>query len=83
MAATEWLRANNKYGLLGEYAGAVNSVCESAIKDMLSYVDVNDDVWTGALWWAAGPWWASYMFSVEPRDGPAYSTYVPIVQEYS
>lgn len=81
-AATAWLRSNKKKGLIGEYAGAVNSVCEAAVKDMLSYIDANDDVWTGALWWAAGPWWGTYMFSVEPTAGPAYSTYVPIIEAY-
>ncbi|KAK3673166.1 hypothetical protein LTR78_007006 [Recurvomyces mirabilis] len=57
VAATNWLRANGKKGLIGEYAGAVNSVCEAAVKDMLAYIDKNSDVWTGALWWSAGPWW--------------------------
>lgn len=80
--ATNWLRTNGKKGLIGEYAGAVNSVCEAAVKDMLSYMDDNSDVWTGALWWAAGPWWASYMFSVEPTTGPAYSEYVPLITTY-
>lgn len=82
VAATNWLRANGKKGLVGEYAGAVNTVCESAVKDMLSYMDKNSDVWTGALWWAAGPWWADYMFSVEPTSGPAYSEYVPLITAY-
>ncbi|GAB7357671.1 hypothetical protein MBLNU459_g0162t1 [Dothideomycetes sp. NU459] len=81
-AATAWLRSNGKKGLIGEYAGAVNDVCESAVKDMLSYIDDNSDVWTGALWWAAGPWWGTYIFSVEPTAGPAYSTYVPLITAY-
>jgi len=50
MAATAWLRANKKLGMIGEYAGGVNSVCESAIADMLSYMDANDDVWKGTYW---------------------------------
>lgn len=39
--------------------------------------------WTGALWWAAGPWWGNYMFSIEPTSGPAYSTYLPIIKQYA
>lgn len=39
--------------------------------------------WTGALWWAAGPWWDNYMFSLEPTSGPAYSTYMPILKQHS
>lgn len=43
-AATEWLRSNGKVGLLGEFAGAVNSQCEAAVEDMLAYVSENTDV---------------------------------------
>jgi len=82
VAATNWLRQNKKQGIIGEFAGAVNDVCEDAVKDMLAYLDKNSDVWQGALWWAAGPWWGTYMFSLEPTDGPAYSTYLPILQQY-
>ena len=63
-AATEWLRANGKKGLLGEYAGAVNPTCQAAVKDMLSYMVKNKDVWEGAVWWAAGPWWGEYVSSL-------------------
>lgn len=63
--ATAWLRAEGKLGLIGEYAGGANTLCESAVKDMLSYMDDNSDVWTGAVWWAAGPWWGSYIVSAE------------------
>jgi hypothetical protein len=38
------------------------------------------DVWQGALWWAAGPWWGDYIFGLEPTDGVAYSAYMPILQ---
>ncbi|CAI7654040.1 unnamed protein product [Penicillium pancosmium] len=81
-AATEWLKTNNKKGFIGEFAGGVNSDCETAVKGMLSYMSDNSDVWMGAEWWAAGPWWGSYMYSMEPTDGPAYSTYLPILKEY-
>lgn len=53
VAATEWLRSIGKKGILGELAGAVNSVCEAAVKDMLNYMLSNTDVGTGAIWWAA------------------------------
>ncbi|KAH0269357.1 endo-beta-1,4-glucanase, partial [Aureobasidium melanogenum] len=82
-AATTWLRDNKKIGLIGEFAGAVNADCEAAVKDMLAYVAENSDVWAGALWWAAGPWWGDYMFSVEPKDGVAYSTYADLIASYA
>lgn len=47
MDATAWLKSNNKIAILGEYAGAVNSVCEEAVEGMLDYIDENSDVWTG------------------------------------
>ncbi|KAJ5232374.1 hypothetical protein N7468_005330 [Penicillium chermesinum] len=76
-SATKWLKTNNKKGFIGEFAGGVNSVWHA----LLSLSD-NSDVWTGASWWAAGPWWGSYMYSLEPTDGPAYSTYLPILEQY-
>jgi endoglucanase len=81
-SATAWLKKNHKKGFIGEFAGGVNSVCESAVEGMLSYMSENSDVWTGAEWWAAGPWWKSYMYNLEPADGPAYATYLPILEKY-
>lgn len=57
-AATQWLKDNNKKGFLGEFAGGANDVCKSAIQGMLTYMQENSDVWLGASWWAAGPWYA-------------------------
>ncbi|CAI7637596.1 unnamed protein product [Penicillium crustosum] len=81
-SATAWLRDNKKKGFLGEFAGGVNANCEAAVEGMLSYMSENTDVWTGAEWWAAGPRWGSYMYSLEPSTGPAYSTYLPILKKY-
>lgn len=82
-AATQWLKDNKKQGIIGEFAGANNAQCIAAVKDMLSYMDSNTDVWKGALWWAAGPWWGTYMFSMEPTDGPAYAPYVDTIMAYA
>jgi endoglucanase len=81
-SATTWLKNNNKKGIIGELAGGVNSDCETAVEGMLSYMSENSDVWMGASWWSAGPWWGTYMYSLEPTDGPAYSTYLPILEKY-
>lgn len=56
-SATQWLKDNNKKGIIGEFAGGANSVCKSAIEGMLTYMEDNSDVWLGGCWWAAGPWW--------------------------
>ena len=36
----------------------------------------------GALWWAAGPWWADYIYSIEPTSGTAYNAYMNILSQY-
>jgi endoglucanase len=78
-AATKWLKDHGKKGIIGEYAGGNNPTCRSAIQGMLSSMAQNADVWTGALWWGAGPWWGDYMFSIEPPRGDAYVNVLPMV----
>jgi endoglucanase len=56
-AATQWLIANGKNGILGETAAGSNSVCISAIEGMLNYMKSNNNVWRGWLLWGGGPWW--------------------------
>ena len=72
---TFWLRANNKRGFLGEFAVATNTIGsaptqigDEALTNMLSHIAANADVWEGWAWWAAGPWWGPYMFSLEPGN---------------
>ena len=81
-AATQWLRDNGKKGILGEFAGAANDVCKDAVRNMLEYLAANSDVWTGGLWWAAGPWWGDYMFNMEPSSGLGYTNYLSILEPY-
>uniref|UniRef100_Q8WZD7 cellulase n=1 Tax=Rasamsonia emersonii TaxID=68825 RepID=Q8WZD7_RASEM len=81
-SATAWLKQNGKKAILGEFAGGANSVCESAVTGLLDHLADNTDVWTGAIWWAAGPWWASYIFSMEPPSGIAYEQVLPLLQPY-
>ncbi|KAJ6032218.1 hypothetical protein N7540_002950 [Penicillium herquei] len=81
-SATEWLQANGKLGFLGEFAGGNNSVCQTAITGMLDYLEDNSDVWLGASWWAAGPWWGDYIYSFEPPTGVGYTYYIDILSSY-
>ena len=80
--ATEWLRTNNKVGILGEFAGGANELCKEAVIGLLDYLQENSDVWMGASWWAAGPWWGSYMYSFEPETGTGYKYYNEILKTY-
>ena len=86
-AFTQWLKANNRKGFLGEFAVANNTIGsdpsqigDEAIRNMLAYMEANDDVWTGWTWWAGGPWWGDYMFSPEPTNlGQPNQTDKPIM----
>jgi endoglucanase len=67
-AFTAWLRSHAKRGFLGEFAGGNNATCAAAVDGLLDHLSANRDVWLGWTWWAAGPWWGDYMFSIEPRS---------------
>ncbi|KAJ5200857.1 Glycoside hydrolase superfamily [Penicillium cf. griseofulvum] len=82
MAATQWLKDNGKKAFLGEFAGGPNSVCKSAVTGMLDYLQANSDVWLGASWWSAGPWWGDYMYSLEPPSGTGYTYYMSLLKNY-
>jgi len=79
---TNWLRTNGKRGFLGEFAGGNNTICEAAIEGMMQYIKNNLDVWVGWTWWAGGPGWGSYCFSLEPKGGPANPVYLPILSQF-
>ncbi|CAG9940217.1 unnamed protein product [Clonostachys rosea f. rosea IK726] len=81
-AATEWLRRNGKKGVIGEVAAGNNRNCKIAIRGMLQYLKDNSDVWTGWVWWSAGPWWGNYMFSMEPPNGIAYRQLLPEIRAF-
>ena len=69
------MKTNNRRGFLGEFAVANSrigtggtQIGDEAINNMLNYMEANDDVWLGWAWWAAGPWWGNYMFTLEPTN---------------
>jgi endoglucanase len=69
---TDWLRANNRRGFLGEFAVA-NSTIGAGVGDellgaMFNHIESNGDVWQGWTYWSGGPWWGEYMFTSEPTN---------------
>ncbi|KAF9532516.1 endoglucanase [Crepidotus variabilis] len=74
--ATEWLKANNLKGFLGEMGAGSNSQCIEAIKGAICTMQTSG-VWIGFAWWAAGPWWGTYFQSIEPPNGPSISQILP------
>ena len=72
---TGWLKEHNLKGFLGEFAvansrigNAAEDVGDEMIDNMLSYMEENADVWIGWTWWAGGPWWEEYQFTLEPTN---------------
>ena len=68
-AATQWLRENGKKGVIGEYAAGNNAQCTEALKGGLQLLQDNGDIWMGAMWWAAGPWYVlSFLCLIDEYD---------------
>lgn len=76
-AATNWLKANNLKGFLGEIGAGSNDACIAAVKGALCHLQQQGGTWIGALWWAAGPWWGDYFQSIEPPSGAAIPRILP------
>jgi endoglucanase len=66
---TAWAKANGAQAFLGEIGAANNATCDSAVDGALAAVEADPDVWLGWTWWAAGPWWGNYPYSIEPNGG--------------
>ena len=66
---TNWAQATGNKVFLGEFGASTQSTSLSAMGNMLSYMDQHSNVWQGATYWAAGPWWGNYIYSIEPSNG--------------
>lgn len=62
---TNWARGLGKQIILGEF-GFANPEGNVEAEALLDYMDANRDVWAGWTYWAGGPWWGEYMFTIEP-----------------
>lgn len=82
-SATQWLKDNGKVGIIGEFAGGANSVCQTALSGMLDHMEANSDVWLGAMWWGGGPWWGTYIYGFEPSSSVAYTYYDSWLASYA
>jgi endoglucanase len=66
---TQWLRTNKRQGFLGEFGVSPQANCLEVLDRVASYLRANSDVWLGWTYWAAGPRWKNYMFTLEPAHG--------------
>jgi endoglucanase len=64
---TEWLRANEKKGFIGEFGFTSLTAYLAEADAFLGHLSENRDVYLGFAVWAGGPWWGDYAFSVEPN----------------
>lgn len=65
-----WARANKMKLFLGEFGVAATPACLADLDAMLA--SMNDhSIWRGWTYWAAGRWWGSYPFSIQPNNGVA------------
>jgi len=72
---TQWLKDHRRRAFLGEFGvpnakigSGAGQIGDEAIRKMIAHMEANGDVWLGWTWWAAGPWWGDYMFSLEPTN---------------
>ncbi len=86
---TEWARQHHFKAFLGEFSWDRDPANEQAPIEgeaLLGYMDANKDVWIGYTFWAAGPLWNKYTFSIEPtglREGkPVDSSQMAIVRKH-
>lgn len=81
---TTWARATGNELFLGEFGVAADTASLAALDTMLSYMDDNADVWIGGTYWAGGPWWGDYMFSIEPTSltNPVDKPQMDVLERY-
>ena len=68
-AVTQWAEATGNHLFLGEVGVSTDQTSLTALDGMLSYILQHTNVWEGVTYWAGGPWWGTYMFSIEPEGG--------------
>jgi endoglucanase len=66
---TRWLRSGRHQGFLGEFGVSRRPECLAVLDRVTAYLKSNADVWLGWTYWAAGPIWGDYMFTLEPKGG--------------
>lgn len=82
-AVTDWARTAGVRLYLGEVGVASDSASLAALDNSLAFLKLNQDVWQGVTYWAAGEsWQGNYMFSVEPGVGLKDAAQMGVLQNY-
>ena len=81
-AFTGWARAHHARGFLGEFGFAPTPEAMKEGADLLAHIKTNRDVWLGWTYWAAGAWWGTYMFSVEPSKNGSDKPQIAVLEQW-
>jgi endoglucanase len=73
-AATSWLATNGFQGLLGEFAWTEDSSCATPSVQLMNSKAAAPSWWPCWAWWNAGPFYQSYMFTLNPSPSFAVPT---------
>lgn len=82
-AMTAWLRSSGWKGFLGEFGVSRRPECLEVLRQVVGFLQSNKDVWQGWTYWAAGPLWGEYMFTLEPQgraDRPQMQVLSPFLR---
>ncbi len=66
---SDWLRAHHQQGFLGEFGVSRRPECLHVLDQVMANIKANASLWLGWTYWAAGPLWGNYMFTLEPDHG--------------
>src|SRR5262245_61066273 len=82
-AITQWAQATGNHLFLGEVGVTTDQTSLTAFDGMLTYMQQHTGAWQGITYWAGGPWWGNYMFSIEPQNGVDKPQMAILVQHLS
>jgi endoglucanase len=68
-AVTQWAESTGNRLFLGEVGVTTDQTSLTALDGMLTYMSQHTNAWRGMTYWAGGPWWGNYMFTIEPQNG--------------
>ncbi|MBB5715193.1 cellulase family glycosylhydrolase [Sphingomonas aerophila] len=83
-AVTQWAIDTGHTLFLGEFGVSNDPTAVVALDRMLQFMEQNAAVWVGATYWAAGPSWGDYMYSVEPDNlaNPVDKVQLDVLEKY-
>jgi len=77
---TEWAKTNQQQLFLGEFGTPATTECLATLDKLLSLM--NDPVWRGFTYWAAGRWWNNYPFALNLSNTATTAPQWAILKKY-